>query len=317
MTFPTGKIHHAFTRVYARSQGVEDRQIRAFIRRGEWVPLRRGVYAASHHCAAARSDPIQWHALQCAAVLLALTPRYVVAASSAARLYGLPFLDEPTTDVVLLTEAPVVHGIHRDGYLLRQAECDLSQVSTRYGIPLTSPARTLLDLACELPFMDGVIPTDAALHRELVTQAELDAILLTAEGRPNLERAREVFAFADGRSESPLESASRVVFHQHGVKPPDLQVTLKLTNGREPRVDFLWDDPLAGEADGLDKYEPTPDRSTLQVVRLEKAREEDIRDDGIEMIRWGWPEVRKPHLLIDKVRRGQVRAAERRAGRAS
>lgn len=317
MTFPTGKIHWAFTRAHARSEGMEDRQIRCMIRSGQWVRLRKGIYAADHHWAAARSDPIQWHALHCAAVLLALTPRYLVAGPSAARLYGLPFLVEPPPEVVLLTEAPIVHGIHRDGYLLRQAPCDPSQMSTRFGIPLTSPARTLLDLACELPFMAGVVPTDAALHRRLVTSGELDAVLRTAEGRPNVERAREVFAFADGRAESPLESASRVVFHQHGLMPADIQVTRMLSSGREVRLDFLWDDPLGGEADGLNKYEPTADRSTLEIVRLEKAREEDIRDDGLEMIRWGWPEVHKPHLLIERLRRGQARAAERRAGRAS
>lgn len=295
---------------------MEDREIRSAIRSGEWVRLRRGVYAADHHYGVARSDPIQWHALQCAAALLALTPRYIVAGSSAARLYGLPFLVEPAADVVLLTEAPVVHGIHRDGYLLRQAPCDSSQISTRFGIPLTSPARTLLDLACELPFMDGVVLTDAALHKGLVTPGELDAVLVKAAGRPNVEQARMTFAFADGAAESPLESASRVLFHLHDVAPPRIQVTLHLTSGRQPRVDFLWDDPLVGEADGLGKYEPTDGRSTLEIVRHEKAREDDIRDDGIEVVRWGWPEVHQPHLLVERIRRGRARAAERRAGRA-
>jgi hypothetical protein len=137
--------------------------IRRLVRSGGWLVLRRGVYATAATVAVAQSDPVQRHALQAAAVLLALSGPYVVAASSAAR-YRMKFLDQPADEVILLTPHPVVHGLRRNGYLLRQAPLPPEHVRIPGDLPITSPARTLLDLACELPFADSVVLTDFWLH---------------------------------------------------------------------------------------------------------------------------------------------------------
>jgi hypothetical protein len=45
---------------------------------------------------------------------------------------------------------------------------------TAFGrLPVTTPARTVVDLARTLSFRAGVVTTDSALHRQLVTKAEL------------------------------------------------------------------------------------------------------------------------------------------------
>ncbi|MGQ0464605.1 MAG: type IV toxin-antitoxin system AbiEi family antitoxin domain-containing protein [Sporichthyaceae bacterium] len=316
MTTRIGSMHRVFTKDHARAMGYDDYRIRRMVERGHWIRLRYGVYATADDFAAAKKDPVQWHALQCAAVLLSLTPRYLAAAASSARLYGLDFLVEPPDEVVLLTDDEVVHGIHRDGYLLRQAPLPDGHRTRRHGIPLTSPARTLLDLAAELPFMDGVVPVDCALHRGLVDPEELQRILESAAGRPGIEQARMTFGFADAAAESALESASRVVFHLHGLPPPQTQVERVLSSGRRIRGDFVWADDLWGEADGQSKYAPDGNRTTLDVIRDEKQREQEMRDDGLEVIRWGWREVHQQHLLVHRVRAGMARTAERRRGRS-
>ncbi|MGQ0846289.1 MAG: type IV toxin-antitoxin system AbiEi family antitoxin [Sporichthyaceae bacterium] len=316
MTKPRGSMHRAFTRAYAVEQGYSPAQIRSNLRRGVWVRLRPGVYASAEDAAAVAVDPVQGHALECAAVLLALTPRYFAAASSAARLYGLDWLEKPALEVVLLTADPLVHGINRDGYLLRQAPLPDGHTTRRHGIPLTSPARTLLDLASELPFMDSVVLVDSALRRGLVTMEELETVLEGAAGRPGIEQARLALRFGDPASESALESASRVVFHQYGIPAPETQVRLRLTSGRNIRPDFRWPVGLLGEADGKAKYEPSETRSTLEVVLDEKARENEMRDDGLEFVRWGWREVKQPELLVRRVRAGLERATQLHSGRA-
>jgi hypothetical protein len=308
-------VSGAFTREHALAMGYSAADIRRLVRSGRWIVLRRGVYATAETAASAKSDPVQLHALQSAAVLLALSAPYVVAASSAARLYGMKFLNRPTDEVVLLTSYPVVHGLRRDGYLLRQAPLPSGHVTILGDLPITSPARTLLDLACELPFADSVALTDFSLHERLVLQAELEDLLGAAEGRPGIEKARQSFRFADNRAESPLESASRVALHLGGVPAPELQVEFNLPGRRDARVDFFWPG-LVGEADGNSKYEPTDGRTPLEVIRDEREREFALRDRGLDVVRWGWGDLHRGRV-VPRVLAALERVAERNRGRAS
>jgi hypothetical protein len=271
------------------------------------------VYATAETFAAAK-NPAQLHGLHCAAALLALSAPYVVAAASAARLYDLKFLNPPVDEVVLLTSHPVVHGIRRDGYLLRQAPLPAEQIRTLGDLPITSAARTWLDLACELPFVDAVTLADSALYQRLVLQEELEDLLNEADGRPGVENARASLRFADRRAESPLESASRVAMHLGGVPAPDLQVEFVLPFRRDARVDFFWPG-LVGEADGNSKYEPTDGRTPLDVIRDEREREFALRDMGLDVVRWGWVDVHRGRV-VPRVLAALERVAERNRGRA-
>ena len=84
------------------------------------------------------------------------------------------------------------------------------------GLPVTSPARTVVDLA-RTGFRLGVVAADSALHKGLIGADELHAVIADCAGWPGITTAREVVGFMDGRSESVLESASRVMMRAHGV----------------------------------------------------------------------------------------------------
>jgi len=304
----------AFTRAHVVALGYSAEEIRILLRRRRWVVLRRGVYVTAEDFEAAKSDSVQFHALQCAAVLLALSAPHVVAGASAARLHRFKFLNEPADEVVVLTSKPLVHGLRRDGYLLRQAPLPSEHVRVRHDLPVTSPARTLLDLAAELPFADAVVLADSALHKRVVRQAELEDVLGTSEGRPGIEKARRSLRFADERAESPLESVSRVALHEGGVPTPQTQVVLDLPSGRRVRTDFFW--PwVVGEADGEEKYKPTDGRSVIEVLRDEREREYELRDVGYEVVRWGWIDLWRARL-VPRVLAAMERAAQRQLGRA-
>ena len=85
-------------------------------------------------------------------------------------------------------------------------------VTSHLGMPLTTAARTVVDLARTMPFRAGIVAADSALHQRLATRDELLSVLAVCTRWRGTLIAAEVIAFADTRSESPLESIARVVF---------------------------------------------------------------------------------------------------------
>jgi Transcriptional regulator, AbiEi antitoxin len=173
------------------------------------------------------------------------------------------------------------------------------------GVPLTSVPRTVIDLARTLPFAEGVAVADSARHARLTSKAELSAVIAGCSRWPGLQRAREVTAFSDARSESVLESLSRAAFHQAGLPPPDLQVWVGDDVEVIGRVDFLWRRyNTIGEADGALKYE-IPARARTQLER--DAR---LRAAGYEVVHFSWADItRAPAQVGD-----ELRVAFRRGG---
>ena len=89
----------------------------------------------------------------------------------------------------------------------------------------------------------AVVALDAALARwarerhSVPTQTVLPEEWLWS--LPAVQVWRWVRGFADARSESPGESWSRVLIHDLGFEPPQLQVEVQLPQGIA-RVDFEW-----------------------------------------------------------------------------
>jgi hypothetical protein len=174
-------------------------------------------------------------------------------------------------------------------------------------MPVTSVARTVVDVARTSSFAAGVITTDSALRGQRVTRAGLESVIQACPRWPGIAGAREVAAFADGRSESALESLARALFHQHGLPAPDLQVWV----GDDEvigRVDFLWQAyRTVGEADGALKY------SNQQVAVAQLRRDARLRDAGFEIVHFTWDEIlRTPAEVVATLRRAFQRGAARR-----
>jgi len=90
-------------------------------------------------------------------------------------------------------------------------------VTKRYGVPVTTAARTVADIARTTTFMEGVVVADAALYERHASKSELRRVLAGCERWPGTGRARQVIDFADGLAESVLESCARVLFRDHGL----------------------------------------------------------------------------------------------------
>lgn len=304
-----------FTAAQARAAGCSRASMRRALRNGEWVTLRRGVYVEASRLAVVAGCAEKRHALDIAALLLTFGHAAVAGGTSAARILGLDLLGQRTPEPVLLTDA-ALKGAHRNGYVLRTAALPSHHRATRHGVPVTCAARTVIDLARTRSFAAGVVVADSALRQGIVSTDQLRRMIKDCSTWSGVARARLVVDFADPRAESVLESLSRVAIHQQNLPAPRTQVTLGDAWGPQCRVDFLWDDVrVVGEADGLGKYEPGDGRSTRDVLRAEKRREEWLADSGYDVVRWGWEDANDPPRLAFRLRAAFARGAERQRGR--
>lgn len=225
--------------------------------------------------------------MEIAGLQLVLDCPTAAAATSAAAIWGLEMLAPPPAELVLVTADGVVHGERRDDYVLRAAELPAHHLRERFGVRLTSAARTVVDLARAGTLAEGVVVADSALRRGQVSKGELEAMLHDCARWPGIGRAGQVLKLADPKAESVLESVSRVSMHEQHLPAPRTQVVLCSEHG-EPcgRVDFFWEESgVIGEADGVGKYDAARGRSTRDIVRAEKRREERLADLGYEIVR--------------------------------
>jgi hypothetical protein len=175
-----------------------------------------------------------------------------------------------------------------------------------HGCPVTSLARTVVDLARSLPAEQAVAAGDAALRSGLPATAVAE-VLGACRGWPGVGPARRVVALLDGRSESAGESASRVRMHEAGLPAPVLQLAVVDERGRfVGRADFGWlEQRVLGEFDGRVKYGRLvpPGQSVEEVVYREKLREDAFRDLGWRVARWTWPDLYPGRVLVQRLRR--------------
>jgi hypothetical protein len=271
-----------FTAQEALGAGYDVDGIKAELRSGRWVRLRKGIYATRE--VLGRSDPRGRHLMDCVAVLLALAEGPVLSHASAARLHGLVVPTAAGADVRVTSLDQWRSG---RGYRVARAALPPDDVVRWLAYGATSVPRTLVDCAREWPSTDGVIAMDAALHQRLVTRRKLHAAVLSSRHRAGLSTAARAFGLADGRAESPLESKGRLRLLASGLPRPELQVDLHDDRGFVARVDAWYEEAaVAVEFDGRIKYvDPRDSRTPAEVAWDEKRREDRIRDLDVRVVR--------------------------------
>jgi very-short-patch-repair endonuclease len=294
-----------------RAAGLSAKRLHSLTGSGELVKLRHGVYARRAVVAEAESDPARRHALDVAAVRLARSQQAVASHLSAAVVWGLDLLTRPPDGTVSVTVPPGTRlgAFVSKGVITHAAELAPADVTTRYGVPLTTAARTVVDVARISPFMEGVVVADSAIHQLLTSKSDLGRALASQDRWPGSDRARKVVEFASGRAESVLESCARVVFREFRLPPPELQVVLNGANGRFiGRVDFFWPDHrVVAESDGLLKY------SGAREAIAELRRDRLLREAGFEVVHVTWAELfSQPERVVERIRDTFERAARLR-----
>jgi hypothetical protein len=268
--------------------GLSRRELARQVASGELVRIRYGFYVKASLAAAAAADPVLAHLLNVAEAVNGL-PQAVASHQSAAVLRGLDLLHGASGGPVCLTVPPGTRvGSYRGANVVRHsAGLPDTHVTKLFGVPVTTAARTVVDIARTGSLMRGVVTADSALHQRWTSKTELRRVLASCDRWPGIGNARTVVEFSNSLAESVLESCARVIFHQRGLPSPELQVAI-IGPGESPiaRVDFLWrEHGVAAEADGLLKYQTGAD------AIAELKRDRLVRERGLEVIHFTWKEL--------------------------
>jgi hypothetical protein len=284
---------------------------------GEFTCVRRGVYLSTS--AWSGLDSSSRSRARSHATLARVTHDFVLSHESAVAMWRLPWFGErPTqTHVVCSPES----GGRTTRELVRHVTTIRNDPVVIDGLPVTSLARTVVDIGRTSPFHCAVVVADAALRRSAhplvgvpgtsLTRSVLLDELGTVALRHGTARARLALEFADGAADRPGESLSRVNIALAKLPAPALQVPLRGASGQLYFVDFWWPEfDLIGEFDGRAKYsdpEFLRGRSPQQALTDEKLREDDLRAAHHRMTRWMWetaismPRLRR-HLMTAGLR---------------
>jgi hypothetical protein len=285
-----------FTRAEALALGWSDSALTRAVRSGRLVRVRRGRFA--------RHEP---DAVTAGIAAARSCGASVMSHRSAALLHGMPLVGAGVFRPDLTLSPPSTGDTAHA--LVHRATLRPQDVVIIGESPVTSAARTVVDLGRSCPTLAAVAATDFALHEELTTREEIADVLDMCRRWPGIRRALRAVRLADARSESPLESASRLVIGSLRLPMPDLQPVILDAHGYPAgRLDFYWDDyGVGGEADGRSKYDGR------LVLTKEKDRQEHLEDLRVAMTRWGWWHVTHPAALRTKIENAFARGRARDA----
>src|SRR5215472_5914977 len=294
-----------FTSRKLRAAGRSPTRIHTMVSRGTLIAIGRGVYVTKPLATQFADVPHSDHIMKAAAAVVLGGPGCFVSHQSAALVHDIDLLDDQPTHVTMYSRTGrrgIRHGVQR--YL---ASLPASHVTRKFGLPVTTVARTVVDLARTGAFAEGVVAADSALYQGLVAPIELRIVAEECGSRGKAQAVR-VVEFASGLAESPLESLARVAFDDQGLPPPELQVEIFGDKGFIGRVDFCWKQyRTIAEVDGALKY-ADPARARKQLWR-DKA----LRQAGYEVVHFDWREItQQPDQVASS-----IRAAFRRGRKAS
>ncbi|MCW2615931.1 MAG: hypothetical protein JWN08_2925 [Frankiales bacterium] len=284
-----------FTRGQALASGLSAWAVRRLLAE-QCVELCHGVHAERVRAALALADPRRALVLRASAQVL-LCEGAVLSHRTAAVAHGWPLVGGLPA-VPDLTRAPRRSGDTSSVRGVRVADLPSGHRTVLGAIPVTTAARTVVDVARTQPVRRALVVADAALARGL-DPGELATTAAELARWPGGRRAVEVVRGADGRAETPLESLTRWAYAEQGLPPPESQVELYGPDGQLlGRVDFLWRaQRVIGEADGMGKYDVPGS------LREEKRREERLRRAGFEVVRNDWDDVWRSAGRVDLGRR--------------
>jgi Protein of unknown function (DUF559) len=204
-----------------------------------------------------------------------------VSHESAAAMYGLPLLAAPRRPRL----TTIGNGGGEQDILVHSAGLRDDERTDWFGVPITTVARTVIDLARNTGVRAGLVAADAALAECLASADELGAAVERATRWPGVRGARRVVELASPLAESPLESLTRLLVVDAGLPTPQLQIWVRTAYQRY-RVDGLWPDrAVVFEADGLLKYAAQLD------LHREKLRQEELERAGYRVVRVTWDDV--------------------------
>jgi predicted transcriptional regulator of viral defense system len=259
--------------------GLSPSAVRQRVATGRLTRIHRGVYAVGHGRLTLRGH---WMA-----AVLAYGPTAVLSHRSAAALHGIRPDNRPKTDVTL----PGPSARRRPGIdVHRSTTLEPKDITTVDGIPCTTLARTLLDLA-EVVDRRGVKKAvdQAEVRRKFDLRATHD-VLSRAAGRRGAAVLGQVLAEYDGPTltDRELEERFFVLCQDASVPKPEVNVWITLEEGVAYKADFVWrSERLIVETDGWGSH------GTRNAFESDRRRDRRLKLAGWDVIRFTWRDVER------------------------
>ena len=256
-----------------RALGLGPRGISHRVAAGRLHPVHRGVYALI--------DPrLLKNEGQCLAAVFACGPGAVLSHRSAADLWGMLPTSRPRPDVTVRRSGRRRPGIdiHRSGTLTA------ADITTVDGIPCTSVARTLLDLAEVVPPRLLRRALERAEQLRIFDRRAVDDVLRRATGRRGASILHALVTENDiGEPLTREELERRFVELCRSADLPEPLVNSPL--GRYV-PDFLWSHhKLIVETDGWETH------GTRRAFEADRRRDQHLTKAGYRVVRFTWRQV--------------------------
>lgn len=273
-----------------RTAGLDSRSIGRLLARGSLYPVLPRVYAVGHPALAPLAREL--------AVVLHCGRDAAIGHRSATTLWGMLPDDQDDVQVTIIGR----DIRRRPGLeLYRVAALDLRDVRLRYGIPVTAPARTLVDLAARSD--DAVFEralSEARVMR-LVTDRDLQGAIDRCPRRTGVARVRAWLheEHESGATRSDAERRLLSLLGRAQLPRPEVNVCLC---GYE--VDFLWRPAkLIVEVDGHAFH------GHRTAFERDRRRDQVLAAAGYRVIRVTWRQLIEEPLAV-AVRLGQALARD-------
>ncbi len=258
------------------------------VRRGHLIRLHRGVYATGH--ARLRREG-RW-----LAAVLAVGSGAVLSHRDAAGLHDLRPANHARTDVTTTADRRDVPGLR----IHRARSLEAQDVTTVRGIPVTTVARTLVDLAGVVPHDHLTSAIKEAERRRTFDLRLVEAALARTSGRrgPGHRALREAIAecaaFERDHTRSSLEDAFLRLLRDRGLPLPATNATIE---GFE--IDAVWRaQRIAVELDGWQ------DHGTRRAFERDRERDAALTAAGWRVVRFTYRQVTQgPDRVAETLRR--------------
>jgi very-short-patch-repair endonuclease len=274
-----------------RAIGVAPASIDWLVAKGRLLPSLRCVFCVGHEAPTELSAETD--------ALLSVRDGAALSHWSAAALWGLWTPAPAEVDVIVATTSrastsPGVQ-IHRSRVL------ESRDVRIRQGLPVTSPARTLLDIAPTATHRQLEIAFDRGLVERTVRRPQVRDVLDRAGGHPGralLTALVEQERGASTLTASDTEEAMLALIRRAGLPAPQVNYPF----GRWT-LDFYWPDGrFVVEVDGPGFH------STRYRFERDRRKDDELRGAHIEVMRIGGRDItERSHAVIADITRALTR----------
>jgi hypothetical protein len=234
------------------------------------------------------------------AAVLACRPGAVLSHTSAAVHWGLLSYDAPRPEVTAPASRRGVPGIR----LHRTRSLDARDTTTLRGIPVTTVARTLLDVAAQAPVSHLEHALGQALRNQLYDHRAILDVLDRHRGRRGVKALRTATADDPAFTRGELERRFRALCRRAGLPRPHSNVDVADADNHPHEVDFLFPaHRLVVETDGW------RDHGTRVAFERDRAKDAALVAAGYAVLRFTKRQIADdPDTVADRVRAGCCRA---------